>query len=106
MVFIKRSPWEQLFNIACLGKSSGTCDLIPYWVFEEGSARVERRIPLLPYCKEIGKLKRLKKCLGLYRMAFGQPRQEDQFLSLAQHEDLCQEEITDLMISLEPPETV
>lgn len=105
-VFTGGDPWEQLFDIAALGKPDGTSDLIPYWIFEGGSARVERRIPLLPYSKEIGKLKRLKKCLGLYRMAFGQPRQEDLLLSLAQHEHVGQEEIADLMVSLEPPETV
>src|SRR5690606_25200405 len=37
-------PWQTLFQIAAQGKSNGLSDLIPYWIFEDGSARVERRI--------------------------------------------------------------
>jgi hypothetical protein len=76
---------QTLFQLASQGKSNGHSDLIPYWIFEEGPARVERRIPLLPYSKEVGKLKRLKQGLALYRMVFGQPRQEDLLLSLNQN---------------------
>ena len=78
-------PWQTLFQIASQDKTNGISDLVPYWIFEEGSARVERRIPLLPYSKEVGKLKRLKQGLALYRMVFGQPRQEDLLLSLSQN---------------------
>lgn len=106
-IFKGGDPWEQLFDIASRGKPNGTCDLIPYWIFEEGSARVERRIPMLPYSKEIGKLKRLKKCLGLYRMAFGQPRQEDLLLNLSQKNHTNGfGKLEDWMISLEPPDSL
>lgn len=70
----------------------------------ERSARVERRIPLLPYSKEIGKLKRLKQGLALYRMVFGQPRQEDLLFSLSQNGN--HESLADWLISLQPPETL
>lgn len=98
-------PWQTLFQIAAQGKSNGHSDLIPYWIFEDGSARVERRIPLLPYSKEVGKLKRLKQGLALYRMVFGQPRQEDLLFSLSQngnHESA--EGLVNSLISLQPPE--
>ncbi|MGU5617653.1 helicase-related protein [Aeromonas caviae] len=82
-VFEAGDPWQKLFHIASQKKLNGQSDLIPYWIFEEGSARVERRIPILPYSKEVGKLKRLKHGLALYRMVFGQPRQEDLLFSLS-----------------------
>jgi hypothetical protein len=96
-------PWQTLFQIATRGKSNGHSDLIPYWIFEDGSARVERRIPLLPYSKEIGKLKRLKQGLALYRMVFGQPRQEDLLFSLSQNGNIESVDLTDWLISLQPP---
>ena len=96
-------PWQTLFLIASRGKSDGHSDLIPYWIFEDGSARVERRIPLLPYSKEVGKLKRLKQGLALYRMVFGQPRQEDLLFSLSQNGSHESADLADWLISLQPP---
>ena len=96
-------PWQALFQIAARGKSNGHSDLIPYWIFEEGSARVERRIPLLPYSKDVGKLKRLKQGLALYRMVFGQPRQEDLLFSLSQSGNHELADFSDWLISLQPP---
>lgn len=96
-------PWQTLFQIAAQGKSNGHSDLIPYWIFEDGSARVERRIPLLPYSKEVGKLKRLKQGLALYRMVFGQPRQEDLLFSLSQNGNHESANLAEWLISLQPP---
>ncbi len=98
-------PWQTLFQIASRDKSKGHSDLIPYWIFEDGSARVERRIPLLPYSKEVGKLKRLKRGLALYRMVFGQPRQQDLLFSLSRNGNHNSEDLDDWLISLQPPET-
>jgi hypothetical protein len=96
-------PWQTLFQIAARGKSNGYSDLIPYWIFEDGSARVERRIPLIPYSKEVGKLKKLKQGLALYRMVFGQPRQEDLLFSLSQNGNHESVDLTEWLISLQPP---
>ncbi|MFC3053800.1 DEAD/DEAH box helicase [Kordiimonas pumila] len=97
-------PWQTLFEMAAKGKARGLSDLVPYWVFEEGSARVERRIPLLPYSKEVGKLKRLKQGLALYRMVFGQPRQEDLLFSLSQNGQHEVADFANCLISLQPPQ--
>jgi len=96
-------PWRTLFQIAAQGKSNGHSDLIPYWIFEDGPARVERRIPLLPYSKEVGKLRRLKQGLALYRMVFGQPRQEDLVSSLSVNREHDSADLADWLISLQPP---
>lgn len=98
-------PWGFLFEAATALRAPGSCDLSPYWVFEEGSARVERRVPLFPFSKEVQQLDRLKRCLALYRLVFGQPRQEDLLTHLADRMDAAEAEraATLWRISLEPP---
>ena len=96
-------PWQLLFQIASKNKTEGQCDLIPYWIFEEGSARVERRVPLIPYSREVTKLKQLKQGLALYRLVFGQPRQEDLLFSLKGNGNHESPDLTDGLISLQPP---
>jgi len=73
-----QDPWDILFARASSVRPEGASDLIPYWIFEtEGGAQVERRLLLQPLSKEQSRTKRLRKSLILYRMVFGQPRQED-----------------------------
>jgi hypothetical protein len=61
-------------------------DLIPYWLFEtDGGWSVERRVPILPLSREVAELRRLKQMLTIYRLAFGQPRQEDLLSYLSDH---------------------
>lgn len=68
-------PWRVLFEGA---RSARGSDLLAYWLFEtEGGANVERRVPLLPLSRDADQLVRLKHGLALYRLVFGQPRQED-----------------------------
>ncbi len=71
-------PWDKLFSRAANDRPAGMSELMPYWLFEtEGGWSVERRVPLLPLSREVAKLQRLKEMLAIYRLAFGQPRQED-----------------------------
>lgn len=71
-------PWAHLFDQARADRPPGMTDLVPYWIFEtEGGARVERRVPMPPLSREHGQLARLKRALAVYRLVFGQPRQQD-----------------------------
>ncbi|XYI02551.1 DEAD/DEAH box helicase [Sorangium sp. So ce1128] len=80
----KGDPWACLFEHAASKRPACASELWPYWVFEvEGGARVERRVPLLPLSREVEQLRRLKRNLALYRLVFGQPRQEDLLAHLA-----------------------
>ena len=86
-------PWDALFRIAgqqVRDNGESKSELMPFWIFEgvENPARVERLVPLPPFSSENAKFKALKKSLAVYRLAFGQPRQEDliEFLSEAQQE--------------------
>lgn len=70
--------WEELFRIAHARRPAGSSDIVPFWVFApEGGARIERHVLALPSSREHEQVQRLLKALTLYRMVFGQPRQED-----------------------------
>lgn len=78
-----RDPWDAAFDAAAASPASRSQkDIVPYWVYE-GSSRIERYVPVLPLSREIDQLARLKRSLALYRMVFGQPRQEDLLAWLA-----------------------
>jgi hypothetical protein len=42
-----------------------------------GEAKIERHVPALPYSREVERLHELCRSLAIYRMVFGQNRQED-----------------------------
>lgn len=71
-----QDPWEELFQHAINNRRADESDLVPYWVYE-GSHKIDRHVPLYPLSREETHYERLKKTLVLYRLAFGQPRQED-----------------------------
>ena len=94
-------PWEFIFQSA-RNDNLDKPELIPYWIFDKGSTKIQRRIPLLPFSREEIKIDQLKRGLSIYRLAFGQPRQSD----LLDHVDFGQDESIDYykhLISLEPP---
>jgi hypothetical protein len=70
-------PWSHLFEIARKA-SADPSGLTPYWVYTaEGGATIERHAPMLPLSREADQLPALRNSLALYRMVFGQPRQDD-----------------------------
>ena len=99
-------PWKVLFQRAREDRAPDSNDLIPYWIFEEGSARVERRVPMLPFSQEVDQLRRLVGSLAVYRLAFGQPRQQDlvEYLRRRRAEDADALDLEQFRISLEPPD--
>ena len=67
-----------MFQAAALDRPPGANELIPFWIYEiPGGAVVERRVPMFPLSREVGKLEGLQRGIALYRLAFGQPRQEN-----------------------------
>ncbi len=101
-------PWEVLFEEGCKRRSASASDLTPFWVYPlEGGAAIERHVPALPLSRDGERLLDLRRSLAVYRMVFGQYRQEDLVAYLRQH---CSEEqirhfIRELRIDLGPPET-
>ena len=61
---------------------------------------------MLPFSREIELLKKLKESVAAYRLAFGQPRQDDLLAYLEKLTDtLPQAELDALQIRLDPPES-
>ncbi len=68
--------WETAFELGRTGRSVQENDLVPYWLFP-GDAKIERHVPALPFSREVERLYELRRTLAIYRMVFGQSRQED-----------------------------
>ncbi len=69
--------WKALFE-AALQESSAGRGLVPYWLFPlADGAHIERHVPALPLSWDASQLHALKRSLAVYRMVFGQPRQDD-----------------------------
>lgn len=79
-------PWEALFVCAASDRPCKSSDLIPYWILD-GPWKIERRVPMFPLSREIDHLEDLKKTLALYRLVFGQPRQEELLKFLCKQTD-------------------
>jgi hypothetical protein len=72
-----RDPWRTMFEEAVRhSRGKRPRDIEPFWIYE-GSARIERHVPLLPLSRETERLRQLRRSLAAYRLVFGQPRQED-----------------------------
>ena len=78
------APWQELFERADeLTAQERDTQVIPYWVFAPedrlgaDTAHIERHLPITPYSREASRLDPLMKSVAVYRLAFGQPRQEE-----------------------------
>lgn len=80
-------PWSAAFHFAS-GSVQGGGDhkgLIPYWLYPiDGGAWIERHVLLYPLSRDVGRFQRLREALGVYRLVFGQPRQ-DELLAYLRH---------------------
>ncbi|MDI7269692.1 MAG: hypothetical protein QME96_17020, partial [Myxococcota bacterium] len=66
---------------------------------------IERRIPMFPLSRETTRLDDLKRSLALYRLVFGQPRQEDLVRLLRDREQSGHgaEDLRRYQVDLAPP---
>jgi hypothetical protein len=101
-----QDPWTVLFEQARCERDPGTSDLVPYWVYPvEGGARIERHVPALPMSRDLERYENLRRSLAVYRMAFGQARQDDliAFLLSRMPLDEARDLARELRIDLSPP---
>ena len=92
-------PWESIFEIASEEMLADTKGLSPFWVYApEGGAKIERHVPSLPLRKERAFMEDLRRSLAVYRMVFGQPRQQDLVNYILKH--VREEQREDLKKSL------
>jgi hypothetical protein len=70
--------WGWMFDQARATRAVGVSDIVPFWVYPiEGGARIERHVPALPLSQDVERLAALRRTLVVYRMVFGQPRQDE-----------------------------
>jgi hypothetical protein len=96
-------PWETAFSLGCAHRPAGENDLVPYWLFP-GEAKIERHVPALPFSREVERLHGLRRALAIYRMVFGQSRQEDLIAYLLSQipENECPAIVAELQMDLCP----
>ena len=96
-------PWTAVFEAAAAEEDDGLGDLSPYWIYP-GDAQLHRRIMAFPLSRDEDRWVRLQESLALYRLAFGQPRQEDMLAVLKRRGvDGDPERIAEMRIDLRPP---
>ena len=80
-------------------------EMVPYWVFPQGPAKIERHVPLMPFSRDASALPQLHKALAAYRLAFGQARQEEliEFLGADRSDEELLLLASRLRIDLSPP---
>jgi hypothetical protein len=111
----ERDPWAGMFAKAAERRPAGLTELVPYWVYPPAGAadgtgsgdvaQIERHVLALPMSREEERIGRLRQSLAIYRMVFGQPRQEDLLThllrSLTRDEALAL--VERMQIDLSPP---
>ena len=97
--------WNELFKRAAANSEDPDGEMVPYWVFNEGPARIERLVPTLPFGRDSMRLPRLRKSLAAYRLAFGQPRQDElaEYLNADKTDEELLKLISRLRVDLSPP---
>ena len=96
-------PWAAVFEAATAESDHDLGGLCPCWIYP-GDAQLQRQIMALPLSRDEDRWARLQESLALYRLAFGQPRQED-MLAVLQRRGIAgnPERIAEMRIDLRPP---
>ena len=89
--------WKAAYDAARAVSEYG--DFMPYWVCP-GAAKIERHLLPLPLSRDEGRYRRLQQDLAMYRLTFGQPRQEDVLQLLAAYDHDAG------LLDLRPPRSV
>jgi hypothetical protein len=77
---------KQLFHLGRMNRAQEDNDLVPFWIYPlKDGAHIERHVPALPLTRDRQLLEALRRSLVVYRMVFGQPRQEDLVNYLLRH---------------------
>lgn len=93
--------WAELFSAAERARPDGQGDMVPHWEYD-GEARTERYVLGFPMSRDHEAWRRLKDLIALYRLAYGQPRQ-DVLVELLQRRGLDAERAAEIALDLHPP---
>jgi hypothetical protein len=96
------NPWAAAYELGC-DERARLGEFAPHWTYP-GPARIERHLMPYPLSVDVTRLERLKADLALYRLTFGQPRQEDMLELLRKRGvQASPERLAELRIDLSPP---
>lgn len=97
------APWDSMFEAARQQEMSQgrPGDIVPYWLYP-GDNKIERVVLIPPFSREVERYENLKKSLATYRLAFGQPRQDELIDLFSAFESDVVAELARLQISLRP----
>jgi len=104
-VAISGDPWTAAFDRAHHDRPADASDLVPYWVCPIGDgAHIERHMFPMPLSRDVQRINDLIRSLASYRLALGQPRQEDllEFMSQWYPEDELSDLADRLRLDLSP----
>lgn len=96
--------WRTLFDLAAEQRGDDDSEMVPYWVYAHGPARIHRWAPVPPYSRDAAHLPKLRRSLAAYRLAIGQPRQQEllEYLTTVLSADELAALIDELRIDLTP----
>lgn len=97
--------WKESFARAVSEQPPGGNELVPCWVYPQpDGAMIERYVPALPLSRDADRLAGLRSALAVYRMVFGQPRQEElvEYLLKRYSPDFVRDVMAEMKMSLEP----
>jgi hypothetical protein len=98
---VDQHPWSRLYELST-DHQAELGDFSPGWVYP-GPHRIERHISPFPFSTDVDRYDRMKRDVALYRLTFGQPRQEDMLDVLRRRGvDADPEAIRDFRIDLAP----
>jgi hypothetical protein len=96
-------PWEAAYRLGAASDEDTFGDLAPFWI-TTGSTCIQRHVLPYPLSQDHDRYRRLKEDLAVYRLTFGQPRQEDLAeLLTARGVHLDPDELRKLRLDLSPP---
>ncbi|SDL57092.1 helicase-related protein [Tessaracoccus oleiagri] len=96
------NPWQVAYRLAG-DEQERLGEFAPHWVYP-GRARIERHVSPYPLSVDSVRLQSIKQDVALYRLTFGQPRQEDMLeLLKMQYLTASQKELEALRLDLSAP---
>lgn len=96
-------PWNAAYRLAAAAADPSLGAFAPHWVYP-GDAKIERHVTPFALSNDELRLARIKKDVALYRLTFGQPRQEDMLELLNQRYSAADPMDLDAMrLDLSPP---
>jgi hypothetical protein len=97
------NPWQVAYELA-EDEQESLDEFAPHWVYP-GDAHIQRHVSPFPLSIDEARLDDIKRDVALYRLTFGQPRQEDMLELLRRHySDATPEQLDALRLDLSAPD--